>query len=220
VSATPMNGYGGEVDPALLFPGWTVGSDTNAYHLFTLYNNLTLDSPAVDLMGPLFPNAVGITSLQGSYSPVLQYSAYFHEMTFLSQTGLIPTNARSISFAISSTAGIYAPTVTLNGVNLNLVSIGGGRLAGDVTSFAGSTADLRFNAVNWITLFDDAQFSPQSIPEPGILSLFVLGALLSGSRALYRRYQISAANQSRQPTPGARFAASWTSLARRGCAHR
>ncbi len=200
VSPTPVNGYGGELEPALLFPGWTVGSNTNAYHLYTLYNNLTLDSPAVNLIGPLFPNGLGINSLQGSYSAVLQYSAYFQEMTFLSQIALLPAGTRSMSFAISSAAGIYAPNVTLNGVSISLVPISGGRLAGDVTAFAGSTVDLRFNAVNWITLFDDVRFSNQPVPEPGILSLSVVGALVVCLGALSRRCQSSAANLTPEPT--------------------
>jgi hypothetical protein len=51
------------------------------------------------------------------------------------------------------------------------------------------------------------------IPEPGVLGLWACAALIFGwgSRRL---------NQSRQPTPGVRLAASRASLARRGCAGR
>ena len=171
------------LDPALAFPGWTVGvvwGSTNIYQLFTLYNNLTLDSPAVDLIGPLFPNGVRLSSLQGSYSVVLQASAYFNAVSTLSQTGLVPADARSITFAISSTAGIYAPSVTLNGFPIYLVPVGGDRLAGDVTAFAGTTAQLTFTSVNWITYFDDVQFSNLPVPEPSVFGLSALGALLLG----------------------------------------
>ena len=87
VTPTPVNGYGDEVDPALAFPGWTVsaaGIGTNtSWRLYTLYNSQTLDSPAVDLFGPLFPNGMGYPSLEGSYSVALQYSAYFRVFPFL-----------------------------------------------------------------------------------------------------------------------------------------
>src|SRR6266436_5855804 len=65
VSPTPVNGYGDQVDPALAFPGWTVSvvwAGSNTYALYTLYNNQTLDSPAVDLIGPSFPNGLGRSS--------------------------------------------------------------------------------------------------------------------------------------------------------------
>ena len=191
VTPTPVNGYGDEVDPALAFPGWTVsaaGTGTNtSWRLYTLYNSQTLDSPAVDLIGPLFPNGTGLTSLQGSYSVVLQYSAFFRVFPFLSQTGLVPADARSISFLISSQAGVYPPFVTLNGVWVPLVPIAGGRLAGDVTAFAGASAELTFSTGAYLAYFDDVRFSNLPIPEPSAFGLSALGALLVGWRALRRR---------------------------------
>jgi hypothetical protein len=67
-------------------------------------------------------------------------------------------------------------------VLIPLVPIGGGRMAGDVTAFAGTEAQLMFSTTsyngNWL-YFDDVMFSPIAVPEPSVfwlsgLSLFTL----------------------------------------------
>ena len=88
ITPTPTNEYGGGVDPALAFPGWTLSQIDSGYPLFVLYKNLTLDAPAIDLLGPAFPNALGIESLQGSYSAILQHSAFFKFHLFLARREL------------------------------------------------------------------------------------------------------------------------------------
>jgi len=186
VPPTPIGGYGGEVDPALAFLGWTVGANTNPYPLFTLYNNQTLDSAAVDLIGPAFPNALGMSSLQGSYSVVLQYSTIWRMFPQLSQTGLIPADAKSINFLVSSDPYIFPPFVTLNGTWINLVPIGGGRLAGDVTAFAGSPAQMTFSTGAYRAYFDDVRFSSERVPEPSMFTLSSLGVLLASWRLAVR----------------------------------
>jgi hypothetical protein len=182
VPATPINGYGNTVDPALAFPGWTVSASasTNPFcQLFALYNNRTLDSPAVDLIGPLFPNATGYSSLQGSYSVGLQYSALFNVFPFLSQTGHVPTDARSISILVPSGSAWWQwPSVNLSGVNIPLTPLGDGRVGGDVSSFAGTTVDLTFSTGTYFAYFDNVVFSNQPIPEPGVVGFFALGVLL------------------------------------------
>jgi hypothetical protein len=69
VTPTPVKVFGGPVDPAVAFPGWTIGGGDT----YVLYNNETLGSPAVALMGPNFPNATGFTPLQGAYSALIYY---------------------------------------------------------------------------------------------------------------------------------------------------
>ena len=95
----------------------------------------------------------------------------------LSQTGLVPTDARTISFLISPT--LNDAQVSLNGVVIPLVAIGGGRIAGDVSAFAGQTAQLMFTTTKdeGFLYFDDVQFSPDAIPEPSGLSLLVIGVV-------------------------------------------
>jgi hypothetical protein len=182
IAPTPVNGFGGAVDPAMAFPGWTIGgSGTRIW-----YNNLTLGSPAVILMGPNSPNGVGFTPLEGSYSAWIYYNngGSFPPPT-ISQTGLVPANAQSISFLIGNYRG--DPSVSLNGVNISLVPVLGGRLAGNVSAFAGSVARLTFTTSNVLTgdnflYFDDVQFSTTPVPEPSEFVLTALGALLLSFR--------------------------------------
>jgi len=59
---------------------------------------------------------------------------------------------------------------------------------GDISSFAGQTAELRFTGpANSGGYFDNIFFSNQPIPEPSALSLFALGSLLIGWRWRRRR---------------------------------
>ena len=173
VPQTPVNGFGGSLDPALAFPGWTVGSG------LVLYNNLTLGSPAVVLIGPRFPNAINYSPLQGSYSVLLEYFGIAGGPPTLSQTGLIPANAQSISFLVPAGAnGTYpaATVLTLNGVNIPLFPYAGGRVAGNVSGFAGNIAQLTFSTLNstdWLYL-DDIRFSAFPVPEPRLSTLFCI----------------------------------------------
>jgi hypothetical protein len=185
VSPTPVNGWGDSIDPNLAFHGWTVSN------CWTLYNDLTLGTPAIDLIGPNFPNAMGLSPLQGSYSVMLQYfvSVYYSPPT-LSQTGLIPDGTESINFLIGPYNGPGDAVVTLNGVDIPLVSISGGRVAGDISAFAGTIAQLTFSTTtgwDWLYL-DDVQFSESPIPEPASFVLFGLGVLFLGRKSFVYLY--------------------------------
>ena len=111
----------------------------------------------------------------------------------LSQTGLVPADARSITF--STAPNRSDAVVTLNGVPIPLVQTGFGRLAGNIATFAGTEAQLTFSTTGtpgpgggagWWLYFDDVQFSPTAVPEPDIFALSALGTLL-GWRILGRR---------------------------------
>jgi hypothetical protein len=182
VQPTPVGQFGGFVDPALAFPGWIVSNSFPSglsISTATFYNDLSLGSPAVCLMGPDFPSAVESSPLEGSYSVLLMtFSNSFGGRPTLSQTGMIPANAKSINFLVGS--GETNALVTLNGVFIPLVPIAGGRLAGDVTAFAGSVAELTFSTTivspDLTTLyFDDVQFSPAAIPEQSASNLLAIG---------------------------------------------
>ncbi len=197
VPPTPVGGWGDFIDPALAFHGWTVGANPTG-NTVTFYNDLSLGSPAVGLMGPNFPNAPGYSPLQGSYSVLLQYFGYAGGPPTLSQTGFVPANAESINFLVSAGTGAGAARVTLDGVDISLVPIAGGRLAGDVSSFAGRTAQLTFSTPSnggWL-YFDDIRFSSLPVPEPISLRLLAVGALFIGCIAVYR----SGPNLKRRPT--------------------
>lgn len=189
IPPTPPGQYGTTADPSLAFPGWTMGTSGTMFPNYTVYNNLTAGSVAQVLIGPSYPNALGFTPLQGSYSALLQFGP---STTFgtpaLSQTGLVPAGMRSITFLASTRYN--GARVTLDGVNIPLFDIGGGRLAGDIAAFSGQSAQLTFSTISyngrWL-YFDDVAFSPVAVPEPSTLSLAalaVLAVLALGKRRL------------------------------------
>jgi hypothetical protein len=143
------------------------------------------------LIGPNFPNATGRTSLQGSYSVYLYYWApYSFTSPILNQTGLVPSDAKSINLLVDP--GSPAPRVTLGGVDIPLAPVSGGRVAGDISAFAGQTELLTISISGNAggdhgSYFDDIQFSSTTIPEPDIFGLSALGVLLLGWRVLERR---------------------------------
>ena len=179
IAPTPPDGWTYPADPARCFPGWTVGGAV------VMYNTVSLGSPAINLMGPSFPNAARYTPLQGSYSVLLQFFGSPGQVPpTLSQTGFISARARSISFLVSSGISATGAVMMLNGVAIPLVSVSGGRLAGDVSPYAGSVAQLTFSTPGsrgWL-YFDDVQFSSSPIPEPSTLRLWVfcIFCLLAG----------------------------------------
>ena len=176
IPATPVGGSTYPANPTLAFPGWTVGGSTTV----VMYNDLSIGAPVVDLMGPNFPNFAGYTPLQGSYSVLLQYFNIDGGPPTLSQTGLIPSGTQSIDFLIGN--GQSDAVVTINGVNIPLVPISGGRLAGNISNFANSLAQLTFSTATGgpggdVLYFDDIQFSSAAVPEPSVLGLSALGGL-------------------------------------------
>jgi hypothetical protein len=182
IAPTPVGGWTYPADPAQCFPRWTVGYGVVGY------NDLSLGAPAVNLMGPSFPNHVNYTPLQGSYSVLLQFfylnGNWAGYMPSLSQTGLVPADAQSISLLVSSGTPPSAAVVTMNGVNIPLISVSGGRLAGDISAYAGSVAQLKISipdSDDWL-YFDDVQFSSSSVPEPSSYSLMIVCGLLLGWR--------------------------------------
>lgn len=189
IPPTPAGGWVYPADPTQCFPGWSVGGSGTV----VMYNDLSLGAPATILMGPTFPNLPNYSPLQGSYSVLLYYFSAFG-VPSLSQTAMIPADARSINFLVAPSQ--RNAVVTLNGVAISLVPIAGGRLAGDVTGFAGTVAQLTFSTPNvpsfpgqWF-YFDDVQFSSSPIPEPTSCSLFMVAVpLLLWS--VKRHHQIS-----------------------------
>jgi hypothetical protein len=178
-TTVPPGSPSGPVDPAMAFPGWTVGVGGTQSPNFTLYNSLTLGSVAQVLIGPNYP-LPGYAPLQGSYSALLQFGPRPEAgIPALIQTGLVPADALSITFLMSPTQN--DARVLLNGTEISLFSNGGGRMAGDVSTFAGSVAQLTFTTHsyegNWL-YFDDVTFSSAPVPEPSSYLLGGLGSLI------------------------------------------
>jgi PEP-CTERM motif len=177
IAPTPIGGSTFPADPVQALPGWTVGGATTV----VAYNDLSIGAPAVVLMGPDFPNFASYTPLQGSYSVLLQYFGIDGGPPTLSQTAVVPSGTQSIDFLIGN--GESDAVVTMNGVNIPLVQISAGELAGNVSAFAGLSTQLTFSTTiggseGDFLYFDDIQFSPSSVPEPSTLALAAMGGLL------------------------------------------
>jgi hypothetical protein len=174
IAPTPVGGSTYPADPAQCFPGWTVGYGV------VMYNDLSIGSPATVLMGPDFPNFVNYTPLQGSYSVLLQYFGIAGPAPSLSQTALVPASARSLNFLVTSGTSPSAAVVTMNGVTIPLMSGSDGRLVADISSYAGTVAQLTVSTPSsgGSLYFDDIQFSATSVPEPSSFGIGALGILL------------------------------------------
>lgn len=175
-------------------PGWTwtppgnfVNGDLNSVG----YNEIALDSPAVNLQGIDSPFAPAI---QGRYSVSLQGGSQFVPNTSYSsiwQTGQIPADTASLIYRGG------ALQVTFNGQSLTPIAIGNAEnytIWGlDISAYAGQTGELRFTKpwrnTNFSdgALLDNIVFLPVPVPEPGAsvlcgASLF----LLLGTRFMKR----------------------------------
>jgi len=178
-----------------------------------MYNDLSLGSPATALMGPNFPNAANYTSLEGSYSVLLQYFGLAGPAPSLTQTGLVPAGAHSVSILVASGTSATAAVVTLNGVTIPLFAQPGNRLSGDISGFAGMPAQLTISTPGsggWL-YFDALRFSTSQIPEPRSLSFLVLSIFLFCCRR--KRPNFSAERMAADAT-----ACFLSPSARRGCA--
>ena len=201
IAPTPVGGSTYPADPAQCFPGWTVGGSGTV----VMYNDFSLGAPAAELMGPDFPNGVNYTPLQGSYSTALYFNNNgFSTPPTLSQTGLVPADALSINFLVGNRAflgnGPSDPSVSLNGVVIPLIPVGGGRMAGNISAFSGSEATLTFSVApdrvgDNFFYFDDIQFSPSPAPEPSALSLLSFCSL-------FILWRMKRPNNSPEPTAG------------------
>ena len=97
----------------------------------------------------------------------------------ISQTGLVPADARSLQFKVRSSGA--APNegveVWLGGESLPLVGLAAPRgyflVGADISSFAGQTETLSFSGGS--RALDDIAFWPQIVREPGGAALFLLG---------------------------------------------
>lgn len=175
-------------------PGWTPTGflGTNVI----LYNAISLGATSVSLYGL---NSTGGTPapLDGAFSIGLYGGGGIPTGASISQTGLVPADAASIRFIAQPPSPLVEGIllISLGGQNIPFSAISTGpnytMYGGNIPSaFAGQIGQLTFTAPNggnnyWA--IDNIQFSTRSVPEPGILALAALGALLMGSRALGRR---------------------------------
>lgn len=178
----PANPVFGWLDWGLAVPGWghSPGSDTGiVYHGHT-HVGVTQWFRLVDASSV---GGLPGSPLQGQYS--MQFAsghvsgdpASAWVPAYLSQTGLIPAEAMSLTFLASR-----AIEVTAGGASLAPLPLGGGSYAVDVSAYAGTVVELRFINTTLqlhdpVTL-DGLAFSTTPVPEPATWLLFGLGALL------------------------------------------
>jgi hypothetical protein len=172
---------------SLALPGWSGFSGTNQLS-GAPYDNIFLDSAGIAILDSNFavnPNLV----IQGNYTVLLQsgdslFPGGGAADASLSETGLVPIGTRSLTF-LARPIGPFS--VSLGGSNLNLISFPVANqnynlYEVDISAFAALTEPLTFTALaqpihsndGWLYL-DDIQFSPDAIPEPGSLSLVLVG---------------------------------------------
>lgn len=169
-------------------PGWSEYLGGASYDL-VVYNKITIGGGSVCLQGPGSLEPI----LQGNYSVVMQGTDYVLGPTFaIGQTGQIPITAKALQFWAYELRGLE---VSFNDHQLPYVAIENGTehtvYGVDISPYAGQTGELLFTAPpkSWAYL-DNIQFSsePFTVPEPGTVSLFALGAIaLVGRLALRKR---------------------------------
>jgi hypothetical protein len=186
-----VNGDYGQTTIAVTnaLPGWAVFIGSNQVSQIT-YNDPALGSTWVTLW------ATNGQQISGNYSVLLQ-GGLTASSASISQTGLIPVLAESLLFEAQPQADAGTLEVSLRGVNLPFFALSSGAnytlYGADISAFAGQTEQLTFSALVEVSSYgndwniDNIQFSNLPIPEPGVFSLSVLGALLLGWRVLRRR---------------------------------
>ena len=186
---------GGYVPLSDAFPGWTGYIHTNQTALAG-YNFVSAGGAVISLITPTTPS-YGDRVIAGNYTATLS-AGYFGPpvpvSVSIAQSSLVPVMVQSLRFSASSFVGDL--TVTFNGQNIPFYPLGAGpnyqNYGANIGSFAGQTGELRFTenpganpfAFVWL---DDIFFSPAPIPEPSVLGLFGLGAVLLGWRFVRAR---------------------------------
>ncbi len=150
------------------FPGWTAYS--GSIRAFSaLFNSVSPDSAAIGLQ----TNSSGLfdgkyyASIQSGFAPG---SSAPHPVviSYLTQTGLVPTNAQSLLFRASGSRYM----VSLNGQSLSPSPLGGNLYGAKVSRFSGTPAELRFTVLTNLPpqppintlLLDSISFSTRVIP--------------------------------------------------------
>lgn len=184
------------VPAAAAFPGWTAEIGGVAQN-FVYHDTGGIGEPVVALFDE--PAQAGtMLLLQGQYMAYLETGTNTQRSS-LSQVGDIPAGTKSITLLCDGGAG--PPVVTLNGIPIEMIHLSGSTAShfinlygGDVSAFAGSSAELRLQSDSFSTSFsgrrslDDIRFSDSPLPEPAPYWIELLtSALLLNARSRNRQ---------------------------------
>jgi hypothetical protein len=163
-------------------PGWTAVGLFSPSDIFYIY--VSGGATSVSLLGTEGGIRGVFSPLDGAFSVLLCGGATLPTGASISQTGLVPADARSILFKAWGFTPFHTLFVSLGGQNVSFSAISTGPgytlYSGDISAFAGQTEQLTFSTPLGVKNYwkiDDIQFSSRSIPEPSTLGLLALGAL-------------------------------------------
>jgi hypothetical protein len=197
-ASVPSNLTCCNVDWTVGAPGWTHSDGAGTEFLYYPHAHLGLAQWFVLADAMLVP---GVQPLAGRYSVAFSSgrfvdfssSPFIH--AYLSQTGLIPSDARSINLLATGPLEVYAGNTPIP-----LVALGSGNAyAGDISAYAGKTVEIKFlNAANLpssiggeVVMIDNIAFSiVPSIPEPAPSLLIVVGILMVACARRYVRRKL------------------------------
>jgi hypothetical protein len=178
------------IDASAALPYWTALEDNTVCTAIWGAPN-ALDETSAALVSDA-PIAGDFSVMLSSYTDA---PSNLFKTASISQTGYVPEGTRSIKFLIGSPSQAGPlnanPVVMLNGTVINTFqqSTSGGvaTMVGDVSAFAGKTAQLTFQCSgaglpsdeNYFIL-DSISFSSSAVPEPSVFGLLALGGLFSG----------------------------------------
>jgi hypothetical protein len=192
ISSAPLGytpaGASGPISAADALPGWTVYEDNTLCTAVWGIPGLAITFVSLD-QGSAFGYH---TALEGNYSVGLSANNVapgYYTSASIAQTGIIPDGMQSIQFLLQNLnfpPPDFPPDgnlfVTLNGTQIpvSVISTSGYTMtmAGDISTFAGTTAELKLavSAVANYTL-DSITFSSAGVPEPSAFGLVGLGLL-------------------------------------------
>jgi hypothetical protein len=165
-------------------PGWTVGAGNFQGTSEIFYDDESLGATSVQLFGT--NSQYSLPPLDGNFSIDLYGGLTSTAGASISQTAIVPGSAAAIQFIASGQPQYGSLLVALGGQNISYFAISTGpnytTYGGNIPpALAGQSETLSFTAPegdnnNWE--IDDIQFSPTPVPEPGVGSMVVFGAVV------------------------------------------
>jgi hypothetical protein len=168
---TSTNGIEVNIAAASALPGWSTFSGTNQLSQVGYNPSFAAIPLPVDLVGS---NA---SVIDGNFS-VLLFDNLLGNTGFISQTGLVPNDAKSLPFD----ATLPPARVSLGGQSLSFIAISNALnssghsytiYGADISGFGSQEETLTFSGACYL---DNIQFSTTAIPEPSAISIVCLGS--------------------------------------------